>query len=207
MSTVLTPDVPGYVGANSSIRWFNAICTARGTRGAPCRTDPKIITPLNIRPVPPTTPETAAGSLRTGVYFPPRQLCMAHVARFFDQIHCTFWFYSAEQFYPTLEQTLEESGATASSSWLCSLYSIFAMGSMRSEGDLLDNRHQDPKTSLDYLAMAREVSSAAIEEADLDSVVAFGLLVCDPLLRGSEISYCPLIPNNRVLQHMPCATA
>lgn len=174
-------ELPGYVGANSSIRWFNAICTARETRGAPSRTDPKIITPLNIRPVPPTTPENAVESLRTPVYFPPRPLCMAYVARFFDQIHCTFWFYSAEQFYPLLDQTLEESGATASASWLCALYAIFAIGSMRAEDAPPDGRLQDIKAPQDYLAMAREISATAIEEADLDSVVAFGLLVRLPL--------------------------
>lgn len=110
---------------------------------------------------------------------PPRQLCMDYVTRFFDQVHCTFWFYSAEQFYPSLDQTLEESGATASASWLCALYSIFAMGSMRSREGPPESRPQDPKTPLDYLGMARDLSAMAIEEADLDSVVAFGIMVCN----------------------------
>lgn len=82
---------------------------------------------------------------------------MDYVARFFDQVHCTFWFYSAEQFYPSLDDTLEESGAMASASCLCALYSIFAMGSMRSSEGPPDDRLQDPKTPLDYLGITKNL--------------------------------------------------
>ena len=38
---------------------------------------------------------------------------------------------------------------------------------------------ENAKAAPEYLAMARELSAAAAEEADLDSVKAFGILVCD----------------------------
>ena len=105
---------------------------------------------------------------------------MDYVGRFFEQVYCTYWFYSAEDFYPRLEQTMEEGGASASASWLCSIYSVFAIGSMRpsDQGDeAVGSRPTDSKTPTDYLALARELSAGACDEADLDSVKAFGLLV------------------------------
>ncbi|PKS06130.1 hypothetical protein jhhlp_007447 [Lomentospora prolificans] len=164
-----------YVGANSSIRWFNAIRAARDARGSSPRPDPKIITPLNIGPLPPTTPDSGS-TRRTGVYLPPRQLCMQYVARFFDQIHCIYWFYSSEQFYARLDQTLEDRGVSATSSWLCALYSIFTIGSMRPSDIGASDGPENAKAAPEYLAMARELSAAAAEEADLDSVKAFGIL-------------------------------
>lgn len=105
---------------------------------------------------------------------------MQYVSRFFDQIHCIYWFFSPEQFYPRLDQTLEDGGVSASASWLCILYSIFTIGSMR-EGDgdfpAPGNSPQSFKTAPDYLATAKELSAQAIEEADIDTVKAFGLLV------------------------------
>ncbi|KAK0637354.1 fungal-specific transcription factor domain-containing protein [Bombardia bombarda] len=139
-----------YVGADSSIRWNHAVHFT-------------IIPPLKIGLLPPTTPEND-NSKRSGggcpgnrnnnilrdepMYMPLRQLRMAYAARFFDQIHCL------------------------SSSWLCAMYSVFAMGSTRPR----DEVSADTKTSLDYLSMAQELSTAAADEADMDSIKAFGLL-------------------------------
>ncbi|KAK4041874.1 fungal-specific transcription factor domain-containing protein [Parachaetomium inaequale] len=165
-----------YVGADSSIRWNHA---ARMARGRPPHADPKIISPLKAGLLPPTSPESPDGRCREEAYLPPRQLCMAYVARFFDQIHCIYWFYSAEQFHTRLHHTYDTSGTKASSSWLCSLYSIFAMGSMpsaHSDVGRARNAVQDSKTSLDYLSMAKSLSPAATDEADVDSIKAFGLL-------------------------------
>lgn len=105
---------------------------------------------------------------------------MDYVGRFFEQVYCTYWFYSAEDFYPRLERTMEEGGASASASWLCSIYSVFAIGSMRpmdQGAEAVGSRPTDSKTPTDYLALARELSAGACDEADLDSVKAFGLLV------------------------------
>jgi len=143
------------------------------------RSDFNIISPLKTGLLPPTTPESPNGANRRGeMYFPPRQLCMAYASRFFDQVHCMYWFFSSEQFYTRLDQALEDRGTTASSSWLCALYSVFAMGSMRpSDGASNGIALQDTKTALEYLSMARELSTSAADEADIDSIKAFGLLV------------------------------
>jgi hypothetical protein len=175
----------GYVGADSSIRWNHA---ARMVRETPSRADPKIISPLKTGLLPPSSPESTVRSRREEIDFPPRQLCMNYAARFFDQVHCIYWFYSSEQFYTRLDHTLEVCGTTASSSWLCALYSIFAIGSMRPGDDCGATRRprnapQDAKTSLDYLSMARDLSTAAADDADVDSIKAFGLLVGEQLFR------------------------
>ncbi|KAK0646755.1 fungal-specific transcription factor domain-containing protein [Cercophora newfieldiana] len=164
-----------YVGADSSIRWNHAVRMARDTTSS-SRANSKIISPLKTGLLPPTTPESprggGGGNRRGEMYLPSRQLCMAYASRFFDQIHCMYWFFSSEQFYTRLDQALEDRGTTASASWLCALYSVFAMGSIRPGG----GDPQDSKTSLDYLSMARELSTGAADEADIDSIKAFGLL-------------------------------
>lgn len=114
---------------------------------------------------------------------------MEYVARFFDHIHCIYWFYSPEHFYTRLDHTFDTSGTVASSSWLCALYSIFAMGSMRSADEVVvgaGNTVRDSKTSIDYLSMARDMSPAAADEADVDSIKAFGLLVGCLIHRGLQ---------------------
>jgi len=165
----------GYVGAHSSIRWNHA---ARMAMGASVHLDPKIIQPLKTGLLPPATPEGAVSVRQEDIYLPCRQLCMRYVGRFFNQLHCMYWFYSSEQFYTTLDHTLEDGGATASSSWLCSLYSIFALGSMRpSDQEPSRSIPQDIKQSADYLALAKNLAAAAADEANLESIKAFGLLV------------------------------
>ncbi|KAK3900352.1 fungal-specific transcription factor domain-containing protein [Staphylotrichum tortipilum] len=146
-----------YVGADSSIRWNHA---ARMARGKVAQVDPKIIPPMKAGLLPPTSPESPDGRRRAEPYLPPRQLCMTYVARFFDQIHCIYWFYSAEQFHSRLHHTYDTSGTMASSSWLCALYSIFAMGSMSPVpqsglGGRARNAVQDSRTSMDYLTLAK----------------------------------------------------
>ncbi|KAK3323139.1 fungal-specific transcription factor domain-containing protein [Cercophora scortea] len=162
-----------YVGADSSIRWNHAARTA-GDPSSTHASNLKIIPPLKTGLLPPTTPEGTGGSCRGKMYLPPRALCMTYAARFFDQIHCIYWFYSSEQFYTRLDHTLEDGGTTASASWLCALYAILAMGSTRPASTR--EAWVDAKTSLEYLAMARDLSIAATDEADIDSIKAFGLL-------------------------------
>ncbi len=187
--------ISGYVGADSSIRWNHA---ARLAKGRPAHADPKIIPPLKTGLLPPTSPESPDGCRRAKAYLPPRPLCMTYIARFFDQIHCIYWFYSAEHFHTRLHHTYDTNGTTASSSWLSALYSIFAMGSMlpapRSAG-------LDSKTSFDYLTMAKELSPAAADEADVDSIKAFGLLVGRPDLDTVHAN------STRASPRTPCATA
>jgi len=75
----------------------------------------------------------------------------------------------------------------ASASWLCSLYSIFALGSAgtseegavasaylaRDSGSLVSS---DPRSSKDYLALAKSLVPRVCDEADVDSVQALSVL-------------------------------
>lgn len=89
-----------------------------------------------------------------------------------------YTFYSSEHLYSQLDKTLQDGGATASAQWLCSLYSIFALGSMGSAEEAQPSRGLPPdeKDASQYLAMAKELSSKVADEADIESVRAFGLL-------------------------------
>lgn len=66
-------------------------------------------------------------------------------------------FYSSEQLYSQLDKTLQDGGASASAQWLCSLYSIFALGSLRSAEDARSTKGLPPddKDASQYLAMAK----------------------------------------------------
>jgi hypothetical protein len=168
-----------YVGADSSIRWNHA---ARMAQYATSNTDPKVIAPLKTGLLPPRTPESLTGSARgAGVYLPPAAMAMRYAGFFFQEVHCLYWFYSLEQFYGALEVTLEDHGAKASASWLCSLYSIFAIGSMAPDNQIAragKDAEEDDKRAADYLALAKSLVPEVSEEADTESVKAFGLLVC-----------------------------
>ncbi|EAA61190.1 hypothetical protein AN7061.2 [Aspergillus nidulans FGSC A4] len=166
-----------YVGADSSIRWNHA---ARMAQHATSNTDPKVIAPLKTGLLPPRTPESLTGSARgAGVYLPPAAMAMRYAGFFFQEVHCLYWFYSLEQFYGALEETLEDHGAKASASWLCSLYSIFAIGSMAPDNQIAragKDAEGDDKRAADYLALAKDLVPEVSEEADTESVKAFGLL-------------------------------
>jgi len=61
--------------------------------------------------------------------------------------------------------------SSLSSSWLCSLCCIFALGSMES------GNSYNTMVSSDYLAIAKDMVPEVCDEADLDSVRALILLV------------------------------
>lgn len=147
---------------------------------SPANDDPKIILPLKTGLLPPTpTPTLTSQRLVRPVYMPSRMHCLRYVVRFFDEVHCLYWFYSPEHFYTQLDYTLETAAAcSASASWLCALYAVFAMGSMWPAGTAAEGPVPDAKKTADYLALAKELSPAAADEADMESVRAFGLLVC-----------------------------
>lgn len=142
--------------------------------------DPRVVIPLNTGPPPLTTHASLASKSRVEQYMPCRQLCMHYTSRFFEQVHSMHFFYSVEGFYAQLDQTLENRGKTATSSWLCSLYSIFAIGSIRPNTTIPQPRNSFPddgKNAFEYLALAKELVPSAIEEADIETVKAFALLV------------------------------
>jgi len=121
-------------------------------------------------------------------YLPPREYCDYYVSRFFDEVHCIYWLYPIEQFHARLNDTYLTGSSTASSSWLCSLYAIFALGASSEEttkhthfGDFFPpsvRSGSDIKTSEDYLALAKGLVPAVNDEADIDSIRALAILVC-----------------------------
>ncbi|KAJ5971239.1 uncharacterized protein N7479_001157 [Penicillium vulpinum] len=165
-----------YVGANWSLRWYHA---TRLISERAVASDPRVVVPLKTGLLPPTTPECVASQHRVEHYLPCHRLCMEYTARFFAQAHSMHCFYSLEQFYTLLDHTLENRGRTSSYSWLCSLYSIFAIGSIRPKSTPTTpdkNLPDDVTTPAGYLALARELVPRAAEEADIESVRAFALL-------------------------------
>ncbi|EXJ73951.1 uncharacterized protein A1O5_02245 [Cladophialophora psammophila CBS 110553] len=168
-----------YVDADSSLRFDHAAHIARQpNRAEPTRPkhDASVLHPF-ITTVMPPSPETV-GSFRAVedlevVYLPNRETCLRFITKFFEQVHAIYWVYSPEQFYMLLDQTLETGGSEASASWLCSLYSIFAICSMQPTGQ---EDQGGEKSSDDYLRMAREYGVRAADEADLGSVKALVLM-------------------------------
>jgi aldehyde dehydrogenase (NAD+) len=61
-------------------------------------------------------------------YLPPREHCDYYIARYFEEVHCLYWLYPTEQFHARLEETYLNYHTISSRSWLCSLYSICALG-------------------------------------------------------------------------------
>lgn len=133
-------------------------------------------------------------------YLPPRQCCDRYVALFFEDINSRYWLFSFEHFSPRLDETYESGTEASSASWLCCLYSIFALvsGSSRlhcEASNFLPNRHkaetldqidpdltiQDRLNSTDYLALAKSLVARLLDEADLDSIRALSLLVSQRL--------------------------
>lgn len=140
--------------------------------------DPTVISPF-ITGMPPATPESALSTSTTkditDIHFPSREICMQYVTTFFEQVHCIYWIYSPEQFYSQLDRTLEDGPSTCSPSWLCSLYSIFAIASAL---PVENPESAEAKPSSYYLSIAKNLSVQACDTADSESLRAVVLLVC-----------------------------
>lgn len=147
----------------------------------------------------------------TDLYFPSRELCMRYVTTFFEQVHCIYWVYSSEQFFSQLDKTLEAGPRSCGPSWLCSLYSIFAIASILPT----DNPQvADAMPSTYYLSIAKYLSIRACEIADVESLQAIVLLVCTwndniRILTYSYSEYCPSLDYAEcpVLSHNRCGSA
>lgn len=185
------------------MRWNHA---ARLASNKSATGDPRIIQPLKTGLLPPTTPESPVSDPGKR-WLPSRPLCMDYVGRFFQQIHSMHWFYSAEQFYTLLDQTLDGETTPSSASWLCALYSIFALGSMKPyAGEFVaSTQSEDNKQASEYLLMAKELSSAVTEEASIESVRALGLLVSEDTFLGEERTV--YLTADRAWRCMECAIA
>jgi len=188
----------GYVGAYSEIAFNSAVCTMKDPP-SPEVEDSKIIPPPKEN-FPPQKPERTKllyeAASPTHPYLPPREYCDYYVARFFEEVHCIYWLYPIEQFHARLDDTYVTGGGTATSSWLCSLYAIFALGAASNENsqnsllnDLISpqtRRIPDVKTSEGYLALAKALVPAVHDEADIDSIRALAILVSFPVDLNNE---------------------
>ncbi|KAF2743010.1 hypothetical protein M011DRAFT_510361 [Sporormia fimetaria CBS 119925] len=172
-----------YIGAHSEIPFNSAVCAIGNQK-------PKgssIISPPKIGAYPPAlTPTT---SLEEPVpaqerhYLPPREICDYYVSRFLEQVHCTHWFYSIESLLSRVERTYSEYTFDITSSWLCSLYAIFAVGAtgykeerMRMQSLGASPLPLDEKSHEDYISLAKKLIPNIYDEADLDSIRALAIL-------------------------------
>jgi hypothetical protein len=171
-----------YVGAHSEIP-FNAAVVTLGT----ARRNPAIIPPPRVGLYPPNLAAAASPSSDPGpeetFHLPPRHLCDVYVARFLEDVHCTHWLYSVEDLLHRVDDTYHEGAPPSSSSWMCSLYAILAIGAANYEGTNGDSpapgspAASDRKNSEDYIALAKQLIPTVYDEADIDSIRALAIMV------------------------------
>jgi hypothetical protein len=171
-----------YVGAHSEIP-FNAAVVTLGT----ARRNPAIIPPPKLGSYPPTLAAAPSPStypeLEEAFNLPARHLCDLYVARFLEDVHCTHWLYSVEDLLHRVDDTYSESAPSSSSSWMCSLYAIFAIGAANYDGanGKSPSPHSpaasDRKNSEDYIALAKQLIPTVYDEADVDSIRALAIMV------------------------------
>lgn len=93
-------------------------------------------------------------------------------------MHCIYWLFPVEQFHARLDDTYIRGSSEASSSWLCSLYAIFALGAASGSNTIGDGSGRyDIRTSDDYLVLAKALVPSVHDEADIDSIRALAILV------------------------------
>lgn len=170
-----------YVGAHSEIP-FNAAVVTLGIQ----RKNPSIIPTPRVGQYPPSlpapSPSTDSG-VEESYYLPTRKLCDIYVSRFLEDVHCTYWLYPVEHLLHRVDDTYREAASSSSSSWMCSLYCIFAIGAANYSGSNGNApppdwpAASDQKTSEDYIALAKQLIPTVYDEADIDSVRAMAIIV------------------------------
>ena len=174
-----------YVGAHSEIP-FNAAVVTLGEQ----RRNPAIIPAPRVGAYPPnvpTLPPSTDTSPEQTFYLPTRELCDIYISRFLEDVHCTYWLYPVENLLRRVESTYTESAPLSSSSWMCSLYAMFAIGAanyVRTTGNSLpvgSPAALDYKTSEDYITLSKGLIPTVYDEADLDSIRALAIMVRDAL--------------------------
>lgn len=168
-----------YVGAYSEIAFNAAVCSIKDPP-SPELEESKIILPPKDD-FPPVKPERVKlleeVTSSDQPYLPPREYCDYYVARFFEEVHCIYWLFPIEQFHARLDDTYIRGSSEVSSSWLCSLYAIFALGAASGSNTISDGRARfDIKTSNDYLVLAKALVPSVHDEADIDSIRALTIL-------------------------------
>ncbi|KAH6668896.1 aldehyde dehydrogenase-like protein [Halenospora varia] len=167
-----------YVGAQSEIAFNAAVCSMKGPPSPE-----KVIGPSKFA-FPPQKPPAPAALLSIStpdqMYLPPRDRCNQYVDRFFEEVHCVYWLYPAEQFYARLDATYADRSVPPSYSWLCSLYSMFALGAASTDESPSNSVSNDNashiRTTHDYLALAKALVPHIHDEADIDSIRALAIL-------------------------------
>ncbi|KAK0648092.1 fungal-specific transcription factor domain-containing protein [Cercophora newfieldiana] len=181
-----------YVGADSSVRFANAITNSATGSRTRRDNDPSIMIPLVRSRLPPEPPESihSRSSDKTQspispsdhhdkppIYLPHRDVCQRYATRFFSEIQSIYWFYSPEQFYTLVDKTYSDHGASASASWLCSLYSIFAICAAKPDSSPIESLSASAtKSAPEYLALAKSLGVAVCDEATTDAVRALALM-------------------------------
>lgn len=169
-----------YVGAHSEIP-FNAAVVTLGNQ----RKNPSIIPHPRVGAYPPALP-AASPSTDSGeeeaFYLPARELCDIYISRFLEDVHCTYWLYPVESLLQRVDDTYSESAPHGSSSWMCSLYAMFAIGAANYAGTNGNSPPPDwpaaldPKNSEDYIALAKQLIPSTYDEADIDSIRALAIM-------------------------------
>lgn len=181
-----------YVGAHSEIP-FNAAVATLGSQ----RRNPAIIPTPRLGDYPPkfsgTSPSSDVG-VEESYYLPGRELCDIYVSRFLEDVHCTYWFYPVENLLRRVQDTYTESAPRSSSSWMCSLYAMFAIGAANYTGTTGNSPPPDwpaaldQKTSEDYITLAKQLIPIVYDEADVDSIRAMAIMVRFLSTRGNYLA-------------------
>lgn len=171
-----------YVGAHSEIP-FNAAVVTLGTQ----RKNPAIIPTPRLGAYPPiragSSPSTEPGGDELH-FLPSRKLCDVYVSRFLEDVHCTHWLYPEESLLRRVDITYSGPTSSSTSSWMCSLYGIFAIGAANYTGSSGKSPPPDwpaaldSKTSEDYITLAKQLIPDVYDEADIDSIRAMAVMVC-----------------------------
>ncbi|CAO2648337.1 Nn.00g076040.m01.CDS01 [Neocucurbitaria sp. VM-36] len=169
-----------YVGAHSEIP-FNAAVVTIGNQ----RKNPAIIPHPRVGFYPPSLPAPSP-STDSGVeepfYLPAKELGDIYISRFLEDVHCTHWLYPVESLLRHVDSTYSESAPSSSSSWMCSLYAMFAIGAANYVGfnglspPPGSPAAMDQKTSEDYIALAKQLIPTVYDEADIDSIRALAIM-------------------------------
>ncbi|VTT81633.1 unnamed protein product [Fusarium fujikuroi] len=167
-----------YMGAESGASFNSAVRSWMLRMGAATRSrekdKDKIPGMLKVSPPSVKSPLTdVASSPGNPCQFPSQDLLSACAARFFEQVHCLYWIYSAESFYTRLETTYSGDNGQMTASWLCSLHGIVALcASCEPSPNGLVNGQR----AHDSLEMAKSLVTRVCDEADLDSIRALIVL-------------------------------
>lgn len=156
--------------------------------GTASRRNPDIIAPPKVGSYPPELPAPSPSvdsDPHDRFFLPRRELGDFYISRFLEDVHCTHWFYSIETFLSRVDNTYAGHGPVPSSSWMCSLYAVFAIGAAnydepngQSPLPAGSPAASDERTSADYIALAKQLIPAVYDEAEIDSIRALAILVC-----------------------------